>query len=1369
MFRARLLLLSVFCLLLSAPSSAAADYYQGDQTVLKTVDTANAGGGLKWAETPSKPVSWKGVTWAGFSGTNRTTKLTFGNSPVLRGNMDLRGLDRLRELTVNADYLTSLDVSRNPELAKIILKDVYNLTGLNLGNNTALTHLELAAYNLPNLNVRNNTALTYLDVASDALDNVDLSNNTRLKSLAIKGMMPSLDLRNNTALENLQVEGWYLTSLDLSQNMALSKLEVSGNRLTRLDLSKNTTLKELSLYSTGLTSLDLSHNTALTKLSFGSSDDLHFLDLSKNTALRELALDNIALIDLDLSRNTDLSKLSINGYKSTSLDLSKNTALKELTLYNDGLTGLDLSHNTALAKLDLHNVDALHALDLSKNIALKELGLFNVVLTGLDLSHNTALTKLSLAILNDVPTVDLHRNTALRTLELYDVSFPSLDLSNNTALEELNVSSAHALTSLDLSKNAALETLNLSHNTSLHAIDLRANTALKALTVWSGNNGLRNLDLSGNAALENLNLGISDLAVLDLDKNTGLKNLSIYNSKLGSLDLSKNTALEELYLTSNHNLTGLDLSKNTALSVLELGSASRLTSLDLSRNTELTDLEIYSANLASLDLRGNSALESLELNSVPLSALDITKNTALEKISIAFMDLPDLDVSKNTKLIQLSVVGNPLKTLDLTGNTALEYLRIRHSPDLAQLDLRNNIALHFLNLDSTGVTDLDLSKNTALETLSIQYAPLSALDLSQNTVLSYLSIDGTELANLDLSENTKLTHVTLTNNKLSSLTIGENPRLSLLSAGFNNLAGLDLRGAPQLETLNVQGNRLRNLRLPSDLRNLSVLNVDANHLTLSQLKPFMAVENVDFGVQTDALPGQTILAGQTYTVPAREMIIDGTATRFSIDGTEIEPNEEGVVLSMPGTYALLMTNADIYSKGYVPEGAGDLTHNPLAEVYTGKITVIGDGSGPDPGPGILERAAVSPNAARAGRAIDAAMQKGLILDGAMNTALEPALAGKDAAALNQLHGEVLAASMESVRNGAAKPFARFLRARAGDFASSGTGWSLSASVNGLGGLGGMNGLGLDTASLDPAKLDGAEREAAQRRAALSSFPTASGPSGSWGGSVTPVGRYGHRSSGDGYTGYDMYSTGAYLTMDHRFEDVIIGASFGYGHTWMDFDKHNSKSDADTYSLGLFTGWKKGGFSLTGQINGGWANVDTTRKIPAASLKAEGDYSMWWAGFGLGAAYAFDLSGWMLTPSLSFDYMRSESEAFTEKKAQNLRLRASSEEHNSAEVTALVELARNFQTGSATLRPSLNAGVAVALADTRSEVKTRFVEVPRIGSFKSRGYADDETAFLGGAGLAVKAGDAFTVNADYNLLARDKYQEHGLRLGFVLRF
>lgn len=69
---------------------------------------------------------------------------------------------------------------------------------------------------------------------------------------------------------------------------------------------------------------------------------------------------------------------------------------------------------------------------------------------------------------------------------------------------------------------------------------------------------------------------------------------------------------------------------------------------------------------------------------------------------------------------------------------------------------------------------------------------LTELDLSNNPALTYIDIDGNKLSSLDLSNNKELTTIDVDNNELQALDVSMLPKLEYLYAESNALRKIDV-------------------------------------------------------------------------------------------------------------------------------------------------------------------------------------------------------------------------------------------------------------------------------------------------------------------------------------------------------------------------------------------------------------------------------------------------------------------------------------------------------------------------------------------------------------------------------------------------
>ena len=293
------------------------------------------------------------------TGIEAFTDLTYLNCYAnnLSSSLNLSNNIALIELNIADNNISSLDLSANTSLEKLVCYFNHNLYILDISNNTALTYLECESIGITNLDLSNNTSLTYLDCNDINLTSLDVSTNTLLEELhCSQNQLTSLDVSNNPQLEELNCFENQLISLDVSANILLDELGCAGNQITNLNVSTNTALIYLECQYNNLTSLDVSISTSIKEL-YCFNNNLTNLDVSTNVLLEELGCGNNQLTNLDIR----------NGNNSN-LDWLDCTNTPNLTCINVD----DVSWSTANWTLVNGNIDPQHYFSNNCSVTLIE-------------------------------------------------------------------------------------------------------------------------------------------------------------------------------------------------------------------------------------------------------------------------------------------------------------------------------------------------------------------------------------------------------------------------------------------------------------------------------------------------------------------------------------------------------------------------------------------------------------------------------------------------------------------------------------------------------------------------------------------------------------------------------------------------------------------------------------------------------------------------------------------------------------------------------------------------------------------------------------------------------------------------------------
>lgn len=169
--------------------------------------------------------------------------------------LDVSKLSGLKNFSVDGFAFTSLDLSKNKNLEKVLLTD------------TAHGKTSLKKLTLPRSKKLKDITAHYT-----ALPSLDLSYYTNLNKLACVGNRKLKAIKLPKNLKGLDCSANSLTGcLDLSKCMKLEGVACADNQLTVLKLPKTSTLKSVYCSKNRLTSLDVSGLSSLTFLRYAEN------------------------------------------------------------------------------------------------------------------------------------------------------------------------------------------------------------------------------------------------------------------------------------------------------------------------------------------------------------------------------------------------------------------------------------------------------------------------------------------------------------------------------------------------------------------------------------------------------------------------------------------------------------------------------------------------------------------------------------------------------------------------------------------------------------------------------------------------------------------------------------------------------------------------------------------------------------------------------------------------------------------------------------------------------------------------------------------------------------------------------------------
>ena len=867
----------------------------------------------------------------GFAG---LTELDFWNDNGVGSeiqSIDVTNAQDLERLNVRINEISALDVSQNPLLTRLIIRNNALLTGtLDISNNTALQRIVANSTSLDNIDLSNNTSLlivrlnnaqfpsAVLDQILIDLDNHGLSGG----DLRVSGNAGGLTAASLTAYNNLIGKGWTIdvdppqgsqtmTLTTTSTSAAWSPFEVLNSGATLEWEATNGLIGTLNQTADDPT-FDFSANdgspisitvtssdgfTGLTRLDLWNDNnlgsDITDLDVSNADNLERLNVRFNELTTLDVSQNTQLDRLNVRGNANLAgtLDISTNTILDQIQINGTIIDNIDVSNNPLLDDVRLYSAQLPSAVLDQVLIDLDGHGLSN---GNLEIRNNAGdLTIASLTAYNNLIgrgwTIDVGPPQGLETMTITTTS-------TSSAWSPFEVLNGGATLEWEAT-NGLIGTLV--QNVDDPTFDFSANDGSPiSITVSSsdGFTGLTRLDLWNDN-----NLG-SDITDLDVSNADNLERLNVRFNELTTLDVSQNTLLDRLTVRGNANLAGtLDISNNTILDRVQI-DGTIIDNIDVSTNPLLLDVRLYNAQLPSavldqvlIDLDGHGLSNgNLEIrnNAGVLTTASLTAyNNLIAKGWTIDVGPPQGLETMTITTTSTSSAWSPFEVLN--GGATLEWEATNgligtlvQNVDDPTFDFSANdgspISITVSSSDGfTGLTRLDLWNDNNLG------SDITDLDVSNADNLERLNVRFNDLTMLDVSQNTLLDRLIVRGNAnlAGTLDISANTVLDRVQIDGTIIDNIDVSTNPLL--LDV---RLYNAQLPSAVLDQVLIDLDGHGLSNGNLE----IRNNAGELTFNSFTAYNNLIAKGWTIDVGPPLAPGAQINLQGNGLDIVSNNAAI-------------------------------------------------------------------------------------------------------------------------------------------------------------------------------------------------------------------------------------------------------------------------------------------------------------------------------------------------------------------------------------------------------------------------------------------------------------------------------------------
>jgi outer membrane autotransporter protein len=255
------------------------------------------------------------------------------------------------------------------------------------------------------------------------------------------------------------------------------------------------------------------------------------------------------------------------------------------------------------------------------------------------------------------------------------------------------------------------------------------------------------------------------------------------------------------------------------------------------------------------------------------------------------------------------------------------------------------------------------------------------------------------------------------------------------------------------------------------------------------------------------------------------------------------------------------------------------------------------------------------------------------------------------------------------------------------------------------------------------------------------------------------------------TGYDFTSAGVTVGSDYRFTgNFIAGLMLGINTARANVDSMGSKVKMDGYTMGTYGTYYHKNFYIDGSISYGLTNYDNTRRVVfpgldrTATSSPDGNQLTAYIGTG----YDLRKNNWIITPNMSLQYTKLNTDSYTEKGAGAINLDVDKQSNESLQGNIGARVSYTVQKDDIVLMPNIRASYGYEFLRDSQNITSRLAQ----GSspFSIQTISPDRNFLSLGAGITAFTVRDMSVYINYDgQIGEDKYVAHsvnaGLRMGF----
>jgi outer membrane autotransporter protein len=255
----------------------------------------------------------------------------------------------------------------------------------------------------------------------------------------------------------------------------------------------------------------------------------------------------------------------------------------------------------------------------------------------------------------------------------------------------------------------------------------------------------------------------------------------------------------------------------------------------------------------------------------------------------------------------------------------------------------------------------------------------------------------------------------------------------------------------------------------------------------------------------------------------------------------------------------------------------------------------------------------------------------------------------------------------------------------------------------------------------------------------------------------------------GISGFDAGTVGFAFGADTLLtENLRIGAAFSYGSTDVDTKDSQNNTDISSYQGVLYTSYEMGDYYFDGIASYSLNNYDSSRNVVVGSVNrtALADYDADQYGIKGTVGRTLHYQNLDLLPYVSLNYVRLNTDGYTETGAGAANLIVNPETTNFLQSTVGVSVSQEIKTGNgARFIPEAHIAWLHEYLDEGQINTSTFTGGG--GSFTTNGFDPANDSLNVGASVDFYATESLDIRAAYDFEVKDDYKSHSGQL--ILRY